>query len=279
MAAAPLLVTGGRGFLGRHVVRLAAAAGIDVVAPDRAELDVLDVSAVEQCIRSIRPTAIAHLAYRVDERDTIVDGSACVARLAAEVGARLVHLSTDVVFAGRTEPYSEADPPTPVYAYGAAKADAERVVAELDPGAVLVRTSLLYAADPHDPGAPVEAVRRALQDPASSVFFTDEVRCPALVDDVAAGVVALCRDRALAGVSGPLHLAGTDALSRFEFAQSIALWLGINGAALRAGTHADFGLVRPDHLILDSSRAASLGLRCRGVRSVLSSRPARPAPP
>ena len=271
MAAAPLLVTGGRGFLGRRVVRLAAAAGIDVVAPGSAELDVRDAAAVERCLRSIRPAAIAHLAYRVDERDTIVDGSAHVARCAAQTGARLVHLSTDVVFGGRAEPYTEADSPAPVYPYGAAKADAERVVAELDPGAVLVRTSLLYAADPHDPGAPVEAVRRALQDPASSVFFSDEVRCPALVDDVAAGVVALCHDRALVGVSGPLHLAGADALSRFELAQAIASWLGVDGAALRAGTHADLGLVRPGHLVLDSTRAASLGLRCRGVSAVLSS--------
>lgn len=118
----------------------------------------------------------------------------------------------------------------------------------------------------------MEAVRHALRDPASSVFFTDEVRCPALIDDVAAGVVALCSNRALVGVSGPLHLAGTDALSRFELAQAIARWLGVSGAALCPGTHADLGLVRPGHLILDGSRAASLGLRCRGVRAVLSSR-------
>jgi len=272
VAAAPLLVTGGSGFLGRRVVRLAASAGIDVVAPGSAELDIRDAAAVERCLRSIRPVAIAHLAYRVDERDTIVDGSAHIARGAAQIGARLVHLSTDVVFGGREEPYTEDDSPAPVYPYGAAKTDAERIVAELDPGAVLVRTSLLYAADPHDPGAPVEAVRRALQDPVSSVFFSDEVRCPALVDDVAAGVVALCRDRALAGVRGPLHLAGADALSRFELAQAIANWLGVDGAALRAGTHADFGLVRPGHLVLDSSRAALLGLRCRGVSAVLSAR-------
>jgi dTDP-4-dehydrorhamnose reductase len=158
-----------------------------------------------------------------------------------------------------------------VYDYGAAKADAERAVAELHPGAALVRTSLLYSADPDDPGAPVDAVRNALRDPASSVFFSDEVRCPALVDDVAAGVVALCRDRALVGVSGPLHVAGTDALSRFELAQAIANWLGVDGTALRAGTHADLGLVRPGHLVLDSARSASLGLRCRGVSAVLSS--------
>jgi dTDP-4-dehydrorhamnose reductase len=269
VATGRVLVTGGGGFLGRRVVRLAAAAGIDVVAPGSTELDVRDAGAVEQCVRSIRPSAVVHLAYRVHERDTIVDGSANIARGAANVGSRLVHLSTDVVFAGRTTPYTEADPLTPVYAYGVAKADAERVVAQVDPGAVLVRTSLLYATDPNDPGAPVEAVRGALADPATSVFFTDEVRCPALVDDVAAAVVALCGDRELIGVSGPLHLAGADAVSRFDFAQAIAQWLGADGGALRPGTQANLGLVRPGHLILDSSRAASLGLHCRGVDALL----------
>ena len=69
----------------------------------------------------------------------------------------------------------------------------------------------------------------------------------------------------LIGVGGSLHLAGTDALSRFELAQMIAQWLGADIAVLRSGTQADLGLVRPGHLILDSSHATSLGLRCRGV--------------
>ena len=118
----------------------------------------------------------------------------------------------------------------------------------------------------------MEAVRDALADPATSVFFTDEVRCPAVVDDVAAAVVALCGDRELIGVSGPLHLAGADAVSRFDFAQAIARWLGADGAALRPGTQADLGLVRPGRLILDSSACclarAPLPWRRRPARAV-----------
>ncbi|MGD9703516.1 MAG: NAD(P)-dependent oxidoreductase [Acidimicrobiia bacterium] len=269
MATGSLLVTGGGGFLGRCVLRLAAAAGIDVVAPTSAVLDIRDAGAVDDCVRTVRPIAIAHLAYRVHERDTIVDGSANVARAAERVGARLVHVSTDVVFAGRAAPYTEVDRPDPVYEYGAAKADAERAVAELHPAAVLVRTSLLYAADLRDPGAPVEAVRAALADPASSVFFTDEVRCPALVDDVATAVVALAGDAALSDVTGPLHVTGDEAITRFDFARAIADWLGSDGSVLRSGTHADLGLVRPRRLVLDNSTAASLGLPCRGVSRVL----------
>ena len=68
-----------------------------------------------------------------------------MARAAAAAGARLVHLSSDVVFSGRAgRPYAEEDAPDPITAYGAAKAEAERLVAAACRGAVLVRTSLIY---------------------------------------------------------------------------------------------------------------------------------------
>ena len=68
-----------------------------------------------------------------------------VARAAAAVGARLVHLSTDVVFDGeKGSPYAEEDEPAPVTDYGRDKADAERAVLEAYPGALVVRTSLIY---------------------------------------------------------------------------------------------------------------------------------------
>lgn len=271
--SAPIVVTGGAGFLGRSLVRQALASGIDVVAPSSGELDVRDRDAVLALVGGVGPAAVVHLAYRAHEADTIVEGSANIALAAAAAGARLVHLSTDVVFAGRPAPYRESDGTDPVFPYGEAKAGAELAVSEAWPAAVLVRTSLLYRADRTDGGAPVHAVVRALADPGSFTFFTDEVRCPAPVDDVAAGVLALATSDALAEVSGPIHLAGPDPLSRADFATRIARWLGADPGVLRTGTQASLGLNRPGTLILDSSKAASLGLRCRGVAEVLAVRP------
>lgn len=268
---APILVTGGAGFLGRSVVGMLVAAGHRAVAPSSRELDVRDGHAVSDVTAGVAPAAIIHLAYRVNERDTIVDGSANVAVAAARTGARLVHLSTDVVFAGRSDPYTEDDIPDPVHPYGAAKAEAEEAVSLRAPDAVIVRTSLLYRADRVDGGEPVHAVQRALQDPETFRFFTDEVRCPAVVDDVAAGVVALATKAALAGVRGPLHLAGPEALSRAVFARAVADWLGGDPEVLRSTTQASLGLTRPGHVVLDTSRATSLALPTpRSVTTALS---------
>ena len=154
----PLLVTGGTGFLGGELLRRARGRPLAATylsgTPDRAqavewiELDVRDEDGVRSEMERVRPAAVIHTAYRQDgegARETTVDGAGAVARAAAAVGARLVHMSSDVIFDG-TKPsaYDELDPPSPITDYGRAKADAEHAVAEAHPGALLVRTSLIY---------------------------------------------------------------------------------------------------------------------------------------
>jgi dTDP-4-dehydrorhamnose reductase len=260
-----LFVTGGRGFLGRRVVSRAAAAGWEVVAPSSVELDVRDGAAVAAAIAAAHPRGVVHLAYRAVEADTIVDGSTNVARASSAAGARLVHLSTDVVFAGRDQPYVERDLPDPVFAYGRAKAAAEVAVAAADPRAVIVRTSLLYSDQPDD----LATCQTDVTDPGFA-FFVDEHRSPACVDDVAAAVVALAGP--LADVVGPLHVAGPEAWSRDRFAAHVARWLRLDVSRLRTARRADLGLVRPGRVVLDVSLAEGLGLRCRPVGEVLRPR-------
>ena len=149
-----LLVVGASGFLGAEVCRQAVAAGHRVVgtyhsaavavpgvAPRR--LDVTDRAAVRALLTGVRPDAVVSTPYRFDDWAVTADGAAHVASAAAEVGARLVHLSSDALHAGRPEPYADAEAPTPIYPYGAAKAAAETAVRAVDPGALLVRTSLI----------------------------------------------------------------------------------------------------------------------------------------
>ena len=259
LAARHLFVTGGAGFLGRHVVTAARAAGWHVHAPTSGECDVRDATAVRAAVGRGPADAVVHLAYRRDERDTIVDGSRTVAEAAAAAGARLVHLSTDVVFAGRAEPYVEHDPPDPTIDYGRYKAEAEAAVLRACPGAVVVRTSLLYGTAPElSPSQTV--VADALAGRAEVTFFEDEVRCPGHAADVAAAVLALV-DRP--DVTGPLHVAGPRALSRARYAAVVARELGLDPGGLRTSTIADAGLERPACVVLDTSRASALGLRVR----------------
>ncbi|MDX6512523.1 MAG: dTDP-4-dehydrorhamnose reductase, partial [Gaiellaceae bacterium] len=218
-----LLVTGGAGYLGSEIARVALERGHDVLATEltnpaphgrAVRVDLRSEADVARIFLRWGPEVVIHTAYRQrpDEEvwDAVVRATANVAVAADRSGARLVHLSTDLVFDGELErPYREEDEAKPLVLYGEAKLAAERLVAELQPQALVVRTSLLYGKA--DPG-PQEQLALA----GDTSFYTDEIRCPTLVGDVAAALLDLAaRD----DVSGLLHLAAPDAVSRYELAR------------------------------------------------------------
>ncbi len=268
MAQRRLFVTGGWGFLGRAVVRHANSAGWIVFEPSHRELDIRDEDVTRRAIVNARPNAVIHTAYRQDGPDawsTNVDGTAAVARAASACGARLIHVSSDAVFGGRTTPYSETDEPTPVNDYGRSKAAAEAHARMVEAGCAIVRTSLLYDRE-H-----VARQHLAIFDSASGrsdcTFFTDEIRSFTNVDDLASAMLDLCfHDH-----RGPLHVAGPEPMSRYEFARRYAAFHRLDPDRLTSGTRAEHGEARPGVLVLDSSKATGmLTTRMRSVSEVLS---------
>ncbi len=217
-AVGRLFVTGLGGHLGSELGRRAPAAGWELDGiTGSAQLDVRDAAAVLACVRAARPEVVVHTAYRLDDPSVNVDGTRAVAAAAVAAGARLVHISSDVVFPGRGQrALTEDDEPDPVTPYGASKLAAERLC---PPDALIVRTSLIFGgAEP----APQERMVLEVADGARDMaFFTDEVRCPIEVGDLAAAVLELAElgvGSTLRPPTGPLHVAGADALSRLDFA-------------------------------------------------------------
>lgn len=256
-----LLVTGGRtGYLGRHVV--SAARGHEVVAVGSVDADLRDPRAVDALVAHHRPDAIVHTAYVQSDWDVTATGAAHVATAAARHGARLVLVSSDVVFSGADGLYTESARPDPISPYGAAKAAAETVALAVCPDVVVARTSLILG----DGTSFHERRVHALATGAEGALFDDEQRTPVHVGELAAALVELAGN----AFQGVLHVAGAQAMSRFELGRLIALRDGLDPDALRATTRAAAGVAGPVDVRLDSSRASQvLTTRLRGAGEFL----------
>ena len=256
-----LLVTGGRtGYLGRHVVE--AAGTHDVVAVGSADADLRDRRAVDALVARHRPDAVVHTAYVQSDWEVTATGAAHVATAAARHDARLVLVSSDVVFSGDDGLYAESAPPDPITAYGAAKAAAETVALAVCPDVVVARTSLILG----DGTSQHERLVHALAAGAEGALFDDEQRCPVHVDDLAAALVELAGN----SLQGVLHVGGAQAMSRLELGRLIARRDGLDAASLRGTSRAAAGVAGPIDVRLDSTMAShALSTRLRGAEEFL----------
>lgn len=276
-----LLITGASGTLGRHVALAALRHGWDVsgtyftTPPPHSgqwyRLDVRDRNAVMAMVRHIQPTAIVHTAFiqrGVSMWATNAEGAAFVAQAARETGARLIHVSSDAVFDGTKNPYTEADRPNPVTPYGAAKAAAETAVSAIAPQGAIVRTSLIISREPLDPHT------RFILDVASGQcaggLFTDQYRCPIGVDDLAGAIMELAKN----DFTGVIHVAGADVLSRYELGCLIARAYRLDVERLPATTIPAHTPSIVADVRLDTTLARSLlKTRLRGISEWLGATP------
>lgn len=270
-----LLVVGGSGFLGQEVIRQAQAADHRIVATfySRAvgiadvswrSLDIRCRDDVTALAEESRPGAIINTAYRQANWTTTADGGMHVALAATAVGARLIHVSSDSVFSGAAVHYDETRVPDPITPYGAAKAAAETAVKGITPTAVIARTSLIIG----NGGSQHEKYVHSLASGAiDGVLYTDEMRCPVHVSDLASALLELA-ESAYAGIH---HVAGADAISRYDLGVLVARRDGLDEAKLPAGRRAGTNLARPLDVRLDcTGTQRRLATRLRGAREFLS---------
>jgi dTDP-4-dehydrorhamnose reductase len=181
-----------------------------------------------------------------------VDGGRYVAVAAAEVGARCVLLSTDLVFDGRQGNYTEEDPPNPLMPYGQVKADMERASLALATDLVVVRTSLILTLEPM--GRHVSWIVDALRRGERRDLFTDELRCPIWSDELAAALLELTT----IDYRGLLHVAGPEVTHRYALGTALAHHFGLDTSLITPALSAESGLNRPLDCSLDCSRAYTL---------------------
>jgi len=271
-----VLITGGGGLLGGELIRRAPV-GAELHATRRTSpvkgaeahpVDLSDGAAVAALWREVRPDLVIHTAYTAaeGERD-IWRATESVVAACRETGAGLVCMSTDALLDGESSPYAESAEPAPVHEYGRWKARAELHVRERMPDAAVVRTSLIVRADPPDRNSAwvMDALRRG----ESVRLFTDELRCPVAVEDLAAQLweIAMLPEGRRAGV---WHLAGPEAVSRYALGVLLALRGGMDPSAILPVPSAGASAPRPRDLRLLTPRAdAALRTRPRPISAVL----------
>lgn len=262
------LVTGGSGQLGSEVVSLLRARGDDVVAPSHAQLDITDPGSVADAFASLRPdVVISSAAYTaVDAAETDADAAmllngtapSLIADACARSGARMLHVSTDYVFAGDgTEPYAEDAPTAPRSVYGATKLVGEQaVLSKLPERGYVVRTAWLYGATGSNF---VRTIVRLAGERDTLEVVDDQVGQPTWARDVADRLVALAD---VAAPPGVYHATSSGSTTWFGFARAVLEEYGLDPHRVLPTTTDRFPrpAPRPAYSVLGHARWADAGL-------------------
>lgn len=247
-----LVVTGATGFLGREVCLAALRRGHDVLAlggtktpsipgVTRARaFDLCSESALEALMLEEFPQAVVHCAALPTIEACLAEPARAqalnsavpqkLAQLCFHLGAKLVHLSTDTVFDGATGSYQPTDQPAPLNLYGETKAAAEIEVLRYGrEHAAVLRTSPIIGNSPGGDRGLHERLFASWKEGRPTTLFTDEIRQPVEVSNLADVTIELCERTNLSGL---YHWAGTEAMSRYEIGERVARHFGLDAAAL-----------------------------------------------
>lgn len=228
------MVTGSSGLLGKRLTSVLSGehdvVGIDRYVPEGQEGVAIDITERERTLESIvatAPSVVVHAAAETNvdrcetERDLArrinVEGTANIADACVRVGAKLILVSTDYVFDGNKGNYAETDEPNPISFYGLTKLEAERIAKSTSSNSLIVRTSVLYGWHPTKLNF-ATWVLKGLRERQILKVVEDHINSPTLADNLAVAIRKVIKN----GSQGILHIAGSERISRFDFARRIA---------------------------------------------------------
>jgi dTDP-4-dehydrorhamnose reductase len=252
-----VLITGANGQLGRDIQKICRHNSIDFVAAGSNEVDISDLNSVRKFTGKHHVDIIINCAAynAVDLAETywkrafLVNGLGVrnLALAANQLGALLVHFSTDYVFDGSSKrPYTLADTPRPVNRYGESKLLGESCVRDLAERYLLIRTSWVFG-----PGKDnfIRKIIKGSSEHKELKVVTDQVSSPTYTNDLAHATLDLIRKQAY----GTYHITNSGYCSRYEWAAHILDQVGWNGCLIPA-TSDEFSsaAARPAFSVLDN---------------------------
>ena len=265
-----IAIVGAGGQLGAAVVHECRERH-EVVAFDRAALDLTDDKAVAAAMKKAQPDVIVNGAaynnvdaaedHAVEALSVNAFAVRALAMAASAANATLVHYSTDFVFDGKaSEPYVEADEPNPRSSYAASKLLGEWFAADA-PRAYVLRVESLFGRAPGGPPAKgsVENILRALEAGREARVFEDRTVSPTYIIDGARATLALLERNAPPGL---YHCVNSGSCTWLEFAEELARQLGIDSPRLQPVRMAEmkFRADRPLYCALSNAKLATAGV-------------------
>ncbi len=258
-----VLVTGARGMLGTDLAAVLLAHEYDVTAADLAEFDLTNAAATASFVRQTQPALIINTAAytAVDQAECDADtafrvnrdGVWNIAQAAKEVGAALLHVSTDYIFDGtKPAPYLEDDPPNPKSVYGASKLAGEEAVRETLAEHWIVRPAWLYGI--HGKSFPATILRVAAEGKPLRVV-NDQKGCPTYTVHLAEALAAIIAQPHY----GTYHAVNSGACTWYDLARVAVRAAGLQVEVAPCSTE-EFPRPAPRlaNSVLDTSKLAAV---------------------
>lgn len=232
---ARFLITGANGQVGHSLVQHLQGKG-EVLAFHRDRLDITDMQAVRDAIRTHHPDIVINAAAytAVDRAESEREicyavntkGAENLAVASAEIDAAMLHISTDYVFEGTgTEPYKESDLAMPQSVYGATKLLGEQLVQRANPRSVVLRTSWVFSEYGHNF---VKTMLKLAKARDTLNVVNDQIGAPTYAGDIANALIEIA-EQLLAGnrAFGTYHFSGFPYVSWYEFSNEIFQQAGL----------------------------------------------------